>query len=40
MPLMLNSAIMYPIQSEAEIPIQPLPNTAYYIIEGEGKGTT
>ena len=33
--MMLNSVIMYPIQSEAEIPIQPLPNTSYYIIGKE-----
>ena len=32
---MMNSAIMYLVQSEAEIPIQPLPNTAYYIIGKE-----
>lgn len=32
---MLNSVIMYLIQSENEIPIQPLPNTAYYIIGRE-----
>lgn len=32
---MLNSVIMYLIQSEGEIPIQPLPNTAYYIIGKE-----
>ena len=33
--MMLNSVIMYLIQSEAEIPIQPLPNTSYYIIGKE-----
>ena len=33
--MMLNSVIMYLIQSEAEIPIQPLPNTSYYIIGRE-----
>ena len=29
---MMNSVIMYLVQSEAEIPIQPMPNTSYYII--------
>ena len=33
--MMLNSVIMYLVQSEAEIPIQPLPNTSYYIIGKE-----
>lgn len=33
--MMLNSVIMYLIQSEAEIPIQPLPNTSYYIVGRE-----
>lgn len=32
---MMNSVIMYLIQSEAEIPIQPMPNTSYYIIGKE-----
>lgn len=32
---MMNSAIMYLVQSEAEIPIQPMPNTSYYIIGKE-----
>lgn len=33
--MMMNSVIMYLIQSEAEIPIQPMPNTSYYIIGKE-----
>ena len=33
--MMLNSVIMYLVQSEAEIPIQPMPNTSYYIIGKE-----
>lgn len=33
--MMMNSVIMYLISSEAEIPIQPLPNTSYYIIGKE-----
>lgn len=33
--MMLNSVIMYLVQSEAEIPTQPLPNTSYYIIGKE-----
>lgn len=33
--MMMNSVIMYLVQSEAEIPIQPMPNTAYYIIGKE-----
>lgn len=32
---MLNSAIMYLIQSENDIPVQPMPNTAYYLIGRE-----
>ena len=32
---MMNSVIMYLVQSEAEIPIQPMPNTSYYIIGKE-----
>lgn len=32
---MLNSTILYLIQSENEIPQQTLPNTAYYIIGRE-----
>ena len=32
---MMNSVIMYLVQSEAEIPIQPLPNTSYYLIGRE-----
>lgn len=32
---MLNSAIMYLVQSETEIPVQPMPNTAYYLIGRE-----
>lgn len=32
---MMNSVIMYLVQSEAEIPMQPLPNTSYYIIGRE-----
>lgn len=32
---MLNSVIMYLVQSEAEIPLQPLPNTSYYLIGRE-----
>lgn len=32
---MLNSVIMYLVQSEAEIPAQPMPNTSYYIIGKE-----
>lgn len=32
---MLNSTILYLIQSENEIPQQTLPNTAYYIIGKE-----
>ena len=33
--MMLNSVIMYLVQSEAEIPAQPMPNTSYYIIGKE-----
>ena len=33
--MMMNSVIMYLVQSEAEIPIQPMPNTSYYIIGKE-----
>lgn len=32
---MLNSAIMYLIQSENDIPTQIMPNTAYYLIGRE-----
>lgn len=32
---MLNSTILYLVQSESEIPQQTLPNTAYYIIGKE-----
>ena len=32
---MMNSVIMYLVQSEAEIPMLPLPNTSYYIIGRE-----
>lgn len=32
---MLNSTILYLVQSESEIPQQTLPNTAYYIIGRE-----
>ena len=32
---MMNSVIMYLVQSEAEIPIQPMPNTSYYLIGKE-----
>ena len=35
MSVMLNSVIMYLVQSEAEIPAQPMPNTSYYIIGKE-----
>ena len=33
--MMLNSVIMYLVQSETEIPAQPMPNTSYYIIGKE-----
>ena len=31
----MNTVLMYVIKSEAEIPMQVLPNTAYYIIGKE-----
>ena len=32
---MINSVIMYLVHSDVEIPMQPLPNTSYYIIGRE-----